>query len=235
MTGVSAAARARDFASWSGIATGLPHTDRGYERSATNLARRAKPCYARPWRVGTLSQVVRDRGSATIWVLTCSTLVLLLALAVAIRAAAALARHEAETAADLLLLPPPAELAMSATPLGSARQLRQSSRRTAGCCWRARQRSSRVDWLELSRCARRSLPGYRSSVMCERALGLVPRGSRPARSGMKRSRDRPSGRRQQGAARLGTGPPTDVRLTRGAGLGPVCPVGRPRVGCHVGP
>jgi secretion/DNA translocation related TadE-like protein len=102
MTGVSAAARARDFAaSWSGIATGLPLTHRGHERSATNLARRAKPCYARPWRVGTLSQVVQDRGSATIWVLTCSTLVLLLALAVAIRAAAALARHEAETAADL--------------------------------------------------------------------------------------------------------------------------------------
>jgi secretion/DNA translocation related TadE-like protein len=104
MTGVSAAARARDFASWSGIATGLPPADRGYERSATNLARRAKPCYARPWRVGTLSQVVRDRGSATIWLLTCSTLVLLLALVVAIRAAAALARHEAETAADLAAL-----------------------------------------------------------------------------------------------------------------------------------
>ena len=104
MTRVSAAARARDFASWSGIAIGLPLTDRGYERSATNLARRAKPCYARPWRVGTLSQVVRDRGSATIWVLTCSTLVLLLALAVAIRAAAVLARHDAETAADLAAL-----------------------------------------------------------------------------------------------------------------------------------
>ena len=104
MTGVTAAARARHFAGWSGIATGLPRTDRGYERSATNLARRAKPCYERPWRVGTLSQVVRDRGSATIWVLACSTLVLLLALAVAIRAAAAVARHEAETAADLAAL-----------------------------------------------------------------------------------------------------------------------------------
>ena len=88
MTGVSAAARARDFASWSGIATRLPRTDRGHERSATNLARRPKPCYARPWPLGTMSQVVRD----------------LLALAVAIRAAAALARHEAETAADLAAL-----------------------------------------------------------------------------------------------------------------------------------
>jgi secretion/DNA translocation related TadE-like protein len=46
----------------------------------------------------------RDRGSATIWVLACSTLVLLLALVVAIRAAAALTRHEAETAADLAAL-----------------------------------------------------------------------------------------------------------------------------------
>jgi len=47
---------------------------------------------------------VPDRGSATIWVLTCSTLVLLLALVVAIRAAAALARHQAEAAADLAAL-----------------------------------------------------------------------------------------------------------------------------------
>lgn len=103
MTGVTAP-RARDLASRSGIATGLPWTDRGYEQAATSLARRPKPCYERPGRVGTLSQVVRDRGSATIWVLACATLVLLLGLVVAIRAAAALTRHEAETAADLAAL-----------------------------------------------------------------------------------------------------------------------------------
>jgi secretion/DNA translocation related TadE-like protein len=104
MTRVTAAGRERDFASRSGIATGLPRTDPRYDRSAKSLTRPAKPCYERPWRAGVLSRVVRDRGSATIWVLTCSTLVLLLALAVAIRAAAALARHEAETAADLAAL-----------------------------------------------------------------------------------------------------------------------------------
>ena len=46
----------------------------------------------------------KDPGSATIWVLTCSTLVLLLALVVAIRVAAAVVRHKAETAADLAAL-----------------------------------------------------------------------------------------------------------------------------------
>lgn len=46
----------------------------------------------------------RDRGSATIWVLACSIVVLLVALVVAIRTAAAVARHRAETAADLAAL-----------------------------------------------------------------------------------------------------------------------------------
>jgi secretion/DNA translocation related TadE-like protein len=46
----------------------------------------------------------RDGGSATIWVLACSMVVLLVALVVAIRTAAAVARHRAETAADLAAL-----------------------------------------------------------------------------------------------------------------------------------
>ncbi len=45
-----------------------------------------------------------DRGSATIWVLACSVLVVAVALAVTLRACAVLARHRAETAADLAAL-----------------------------------------------------------------------------------------------------------------------------------
>jgi secretion/DNA translocation related TadE-like protein len=51
-----------------------------------------------------LPAALRERGAATIWVLTCSTIVLLLALVVAIRASAILARHRAERAADLAAL-----------------------------------------------------------------------------------------------------------------------------------
>jgi len=46
----------------------------------------------------------RDRGSASIWVLACSSLVLLLGIVAAMRASAVLARHRAESAADLAAL-----------------------------------------------------------------------------------------------------------------------------------
>ena len=106
MTGVTAATRGGRFAGWPGIAFGLPLTPRRHERSATNptTRRRDNRCERSRHPRG-LSQVdLRDRGSATIWVLACSTLVLLLALIVAIRAAAALTRHKAESAADLAAL-----------------------------------------------------------------------------------------------------------------------------------
>lgn len=105
MTGVPAATHRQRRASWSGIVTGAPQTVRGYQGSATNMVRRPNHANkgSRPPR-GLSDGDLRDRGSATIWVLTCSTLVLLLALVVAIRAAAALTRHRAEAAADLAAL-----------------------------------------------------------------------------------------------------------------------------------
>ena len=45
-----------------------------------------------------------DRGSASVWVLACSVLVLLVGVAVSLRAGAVLARHRAESAADLAAL-----------------------------------------------------------------------------------------------------------------------------------
>ncbi len=45
-----------------------------------------------------------DRGSATIWVLACTALVLLVGVAVSLRTSAVLARHRAESAADLAAL-----------------------------------------------------------------------------------------------------------------------------------
>ena len=45
-----------------------------------------------------------DRGSATIYVLTCSSLLLVVAIAVTVRTTAVVARHRAEAAADLAAL-----------------------------------------------------------------------------------------------------------------------------------
>ena len=105
MTGVTAATRRRRFAGRVGVTTGRPPTAGGKERSGSNPTRRPDDCCERSRHRRGLSHVdLRDRGSATIWVLACATLVLLLGLVVAIRAAAALTRHEAETAADLAAL-----------------------------------------------------------------------------------------------------------------------------------
>jgi secretion/DNA translocation related TadE-like protein len=105
MTGVTAATRARRFAGWPGITTGRPPTAGGKERSGSNPTRRPDDRCERARHRRGLSHVdLRDRGSATIWVLACATLLLLLGLVVAIRAAAALTRHAAETATDLAAL-----------------------------------------------------------------------------------------------------------------------------------
>jgi secretion/DNA translocation related TadE-like protein len=45
-----------------------------------------------------------DRGSASIWVLACSTVVLLIGVAASLRTSAVLARHRAESAADFAAL-----------------------------------------------------------------------------------------------------------------------------------
>lgn len=45
-----------------------------------------------------------DRGSASVWVLACSALVLLIGVATSMRTAAVLARHRAESAADFAAL-----------------------------------------------------------------------------------------------------------------------------------
>ena len=50
------------------------------------------------------SRLRDQRGSASIWVLACSALVLVVGIAVSLRISAVLARHRAESAADLAAL-----------------------------------------------------------------------------------------------------------------------------------
>jgi secretion/DNA translocation related TadE-like protein len=68
----------------------------------------------------------RERGSASIWVLTCSALVLLVGIVAAMRASAVLARHRAESATGLAALAAAArigfggEVCAAAAPIAAA-------------------------------------------------------------------------------------------------------------------
>ena len=157
---------------------------------------------------GTLSQVVRDRGSATIWVLTCSTLVLLLALAVAIRAAAALARHEAETAADLAALAAASRIGYVGDAAGICAAAEAIVTANGGlllACSAALQPNGLAGTVSVRAAVSARLPvvGHVRASASARAARLPEPGS--TRHCMMRSRDRPSGRRQHGATRLECG------------------------------
>ncbi|HEY3736216.1 MAG TPA: Rv3654c family TadE-like protein [Jatrophihabitans sp.] len=62
----------------------------------------------------------RDRGSATIWVLACISLLALVTVAATMRSAAILARHRAESAADLAALAAATGLGRTADPCSLA-------------------------------------------------------------------------------------------------------------------
>ena len=103
-----------------------------------------------------------DRGSASIWVLACAALLLVVAATVAIRASATLARHRAESAADEAALAAAAQIGVGAQPCDAAiddrpRQRRESSA-TAGSTW------PRTDEADRSRSRSRRPSGCRSWV-----------------------------------------------------------------------
>jgi secretion/DNA translocation related TadE-like protein len=57
-----------------------------------------------------------DHGSATIWVLACASLVLVVAIALTVRTTSVVARHHAESAADFAALAAASEIGIVATP-----------------------------------------------------------------------------------------------------------------------
>lgn len=65
----------------------------------------------------------RDRGSATIWVLGCALLVLLVGTVCFVRGLAVLARHRAESAADLAALGGASRIGTAASPCAVAADL----------------------------------------------------------------------------------------------------------------
>jgi secretion/DNA translocation related TadE-like protein len=64
----------------------------------------------------------RDDGSATLWVLGCVPVLLLVVLAAVLRGAAVTGRHAAETAADLAALAAAGRIGTSAAPCPAARR-----------------------------------------------------------------------------------------------------------------
>lgn len=67
--------------------------------------------YRRP--TASRGRVRTDRGAASVWVLACSTLVLVIGIAVSLRTSAVLARHRAESAADLAALAAAARIGLA--------------------------------------------------------------------------------------------------------------------------
>jgi len=67
-----------------------------------------------------MTRITGDVGSASVWVLVTCALVLLVAVAVQIRALAVLARHRAESAADLAALAAAGQIGASGAPCAAA-------------------------------------------------------------------------------------------------------------------
>jgi secretion/DNA translocation related TadE-like protein len=75
-----------------------------------------------------------DRGSASIWVLACSALVLLAAVTFVIRTGATLVRHRAEFAADAAALAAAAQIGVQTQPCAAAAHIAAlNGARLRGC------------------------------------------------------------------------------------------------------
>jgi secretion/DNA translocation related TadE-like protein len=75
-----------------------------------------------------------DRGSAAIWVLACSAVVLAVAAVVVVRTLAVLARHRAESAADLAALAAAGQIGVGADPCGAARAVASADHASVQLC-----------------------------------------------------------------------------------------------------
>ena len=75
-----------------------------------------------------------DTGSASVWVLTCSALVLLIGVATSLRTAAVLARHRAESAADFAALAAAGRIGLGADSCAKAAALAAANGATLVRC-----------------------------------------------------------------------------------------------------
>lgn len=75
-----------------------------------------------------------DRGSAAVWVLACSAVVLAVGAVVVVRTLAVLARHRAEAAADLAALAAAGRIGVGGDPCTAARAVAAANGATVRSC-----------------------------------------------------------------------------------------------------
>jgi secretion/DNA translocation related TadE-like protein len=76
-----------------------------------------------------------DRGSASVWVLACCALLLVIAYAEVLRGAAVLARHRAESTADLAALAAAGRIGVGAAPCTAAERIAAANSATLADCY----------------------------------------------------------------------------------------------------
>jgi secretion/DNA translocation related TadE-like protein len=83
---------------------------------------------------GPRSADAQDRGSASIWVLTCAALVLVVGIAVVLRTGAVLARHRGDGAADAAALAAATQIGVSDSICPSAQRIAVANGATLLSC-----------------------------------------------------------------------------------------------------
>lgn len=110
-----------------------------------------------------------DDGSAAIWVLAASTLLLMIALAGTIRTSAVLARHQAQTAADLSALAAAGQIGVGPDPCAAARRTAQANSARLNSCVLTLDASGRAGQVAVVVNRTVSLARFRTDTVTARA------------------------------------------------------------------
>jgi secretion/DNA translocation related TadE-like protein len=118
-----------------------------------------------------VSGACRERGSASIWVIACCALLLGVAFAATLRTAAVVARHRAESAADLAALSAAGQIGISQASCPAAARIAAANGATVQRCVLSLALSGRSGTVTIAVSARVRLPiiGVRHVVASARA------------------------------------------------------------------
>jgi secretion/DNA translocation related TadE-like protein len=122
---------------------------------------------------------VADRGSASIWVLACSAVVLLVAAAASLRTSAVLARHRAESAADFAALAAAGQIGLAADGCGLARSIAAANGGQLVRCRMALDDDARSGTVDVTVILSVDLPGLGAQhITASARAGRLPTGGR---------------------------------------------------------
>jgi secretion/DNA translocation related TadE-like protein len=148
-----------------------------------------------------------DDGAASIWVLACSALVLVVGIAVSLRTSAVLARHRAESAADLAALAAAAHIGFAADVCPPASSIARANGAALVRCHAALAPDARSGVVDVEVVVAVNLPGVgaRRAVASARA-GRMAVGWSPA---AERTREPPPVRVREPTRAPSREPPAD--------------------------